>query len=67
VLGLWCPARSCQAAPGSPGPESAVNRNWTQECTDQNLNEDLRQNNKQGSLQKPGMDNESETLVILQL
>jgi len=29
VLGLWHPASSCQAAPGSPRLASAVDRNWT--------------------------------------
>ena len=58
---------SCRAAPGSPGLDSAVDRNWTQECTDQNLDQDRRQDSEQGPLQKAAMDNESETLVIPQL
>jgi len=48
----------CQAAPGSPSLASAVDRNWTQECTDGNLNKDRRQDNKQGPLQKLAMDEE---------
>jgi len=56
-----------QAAPGSPGLASAAGRNWTQECTDRNLDQDRRQNNEQGPLQRFAMDEESETLVIPQL
>jgi len=67
VLGLWCPTSSCQAAPGSPGLDSALGGNWTQECTDGNLDQDHRQSNEQGPLQKVAMDEESETLVIPQL
>ena len=33
-----------QAAPGSPGLASAAGRNWTQECTDRNLDQDRGQN-----------------------
>jgi len=65
--GCWHPASSCQAAPGSPGLASAVDRIWTQECMDWNLDQERRQNNEQGPLQKLGMDEESESLVILQL
>jgi len=61
------PASSCLAAPGSPRLDSAVGRNWTQGCTDQNLDQDHRQNNEQGPLQKPAMDKENKTLVIPQL
>jgi len=45
-----------QAAPGSPGLASAADRNWSQECTDRSLDQDCRQNNKQGPLQKAAMD-----------
>jgi len=55
------------AAPGSPGLASTADRNWTQGCTDQNLDQECRQNNKQGPLQKAAMDEESKTLVIPQL
>jgi len=54
-------------APGSPGLALAVGRNWTQECTDQDLDQDGRQDNEQGPLRQPAMDEESETLVIPQL
>jgi len=67
VLGHWHPASICQAAPGSPGLASAAGRNWTQECMDRNLDQDCRQNNEQDPLQKSGMDEENETLVIPQL
>jgi len=67
VLGCWCPASSCRAAPGSPGLHSAAGRNWTQECMDWNLDQDRRQHNEQGPLQKLAMDEESETLMIPQL
>ena len=65
--GCWRPASSCQAAPGSPGLRSAVGRNWTEGHRDQNLDEDHRQDNEQGPLQKAAMDKESKTLVIPQL
>jgi len=61
------PASGAQAAPGSPRLASAVGRNWTQECTDQNLNEYHRQDSLQGPLQKTAMDEENKTLVIPQL
>jgi len=67
VPGTWHPTSSCWAAPGSPPLASAADRNWTQECTDWNLDQDRRQNNKYSPLQKPVMDEESETLVIPQL
>jgi len=38
----WSPTSSCQAAPASPGLASAADRNWTQECTDWNLDQDHR-------------------------
>jgi len=41
--------------------------NWTQECTDQNLDQDHRENNEQDPLQKAAMKEESETLMIPQL
>ena len=66
--GLWRPASSCRAALGSPGLASASDRNWTQGCMDGNPDQDCRQNNEQGPLQKLAMDEEeSETLVIPQL
>jgi len=67
VLGHWCPATSCQAAPGNPGLASAVGRSWTQEYMDWNLDQVRRQDSEQGLLQKVAMDEESETLVIPQL
>ena len=63
----WYPISSYQAAPGSPKLDSTVGRNWTQECTDQNLDRDRRQDREQGLLQKAAMDEESKTLVIPQL
>jgi len=36
----------------------AVGRNGTQECTDWNLDQDGRQDNEQGSLEKLAMDEE---------
>ena len=65
--GRWHLTSRCQPAPGNPRLALAVDRNWTQECTDRNLDQDRRQNNKQGPLQKPAMDKESETLMIPQL
>jgi len=56
-----------RAAPGSPGLDSAADRNWTQECTDLNPDQDHRQESEQGPLQKAAMDKESETVVIPQL
>jgi len=41
--GRWHPTSSCWAAPGIPRLASAVGRNWTQECTDQDLDQDGRQ------------------------
>jgi len=57
----------CHAAPGSPRLASAVDRNWTQECRDQNLDQDCRQDEEKGPLQKLAMDKDSKTLVIPQL
>jgi len=45
----------------------AAGRSWTQGCTDQNLDQDHRQDREQGALQKPAKDEESKTLMILQL
>ena len=67
VPGCWRPASSCQAAPGSPGLASAAGRNWTQECRDHSLDQDSRQNNEQGPLQKSAMDKQSKILMIPQL
>jgi len=67
VLGRWRPSNSCQAAPGSPRLASAADRNWTQECTVWNLDQDRRQHNKQGALQNPATDQKSKTLVMPQL
>ena len=53
--------------PGSPGLDSAVDRNCIQESTGQNLDRACRQDKEQGPLQKPAMDEESETLAILHL
>jgi len=52
---------------GNPGPDSPVGRNCVLECTDRDLDQDRRQDSQQGPLQKPAMDEESETLVIPQL
>jgi len=65
--GCWHPASSFWAAPGSPGLDSTVGRNWTQGCMDRNLDQDCRLDKEQGTLQKVAMDEESETLVIPQL
>jgi len=65
--GSWRPANSCQATPGSPGLDSAVDGNWTQECTDWNLDQDCRQDKEQGLLQKPAMDEERKALMIPRL
>jgi len=65
--GRWHPANSCRPAPGHPGLASAADRNWTLECTDWNVDQDRRQDDEQGLLQKPDMDKEGETLVIPQL
>jgi len=54
-------------AHGSPRLDSTVGRNWVQECTDRDLDQDRRQYNEQGPLQKAAMDEESETLMIPQL
>jgi len=63
----WWDASSCQAAPGSPSLASAVDGDWTQECTGQDLDQDRTQDNKQGPPQKLATDEESENLVIPQL
>jgi len=62
-----CLASSCRAAPGSPGLALAADGNWTQEFTDQDLDQGRRQDNDQGPLQQAAMDEESKTLVIPQL
>jgi len=67
VQGRWPPTSSCQAALESLGLASAADRNWTRECMDRDLDQDCRQNNEQGPLLKPAMEEESETLVIPQL
>jgi len=59
------PPEAVRQAPGSPRLDSAVDRNRTEELTERNL--DCRQENKQGPLQKPALDEESETLVIPQV
>jgi len=51
--------------PGGPGLASAVDRNWTEECTDWNLDQDLRQDKEQGPLQKLVVDKESKILMTL--
>jgi len=56
----WRPASSCRAAPGSPRMVSAVDGNWTQECTDQNVHQDGRQDKEQSPLQQLAMDKERE-------
>jgi len=45
---------------------SSVDGNWTQDRTDRNLAQDRRQDKEQRPLQKLALDEESETLVILQ-
>ena len=56
--GHWRSTSSCQAAQEDPGLASAADRNWPQEGTDQNLDQDQdrRQDNEQGPLQKLAMD-----------
>jgi len=64
----WAPGPgSCGKAPGNPGPDTLVGGNGTRERTDRDLDQDRRQDSEQGPLQKPAMDEESETLVIPQL
>jgi len=53
--------------PQNPRLALAVERNWAQERMDQNLDQDRRQDNEQGPLQKAAMDEESETFMIPQL
>ena len=52
----WHPTSSCQAALGNPRLASAAGRNWTQGWTEQGLDQERRQNNKQGPLQQEAMD-----------
>jgi len=65
--GGCCHTSGWRAAPGSPRLASAVDGNWTQGCTDRNLDQDRRQDQVQGSLQKPVTDEKNESLVIPQL
>ena len=58
---------AAKQAPESPGLDSAVDRNWTWGCRDRNMDQECTQDNKQGPLQNPAMDEEGETLVIPQL
>jgi len=44
-----------------------IDRNWTLECTEQSLNQNGKQDNEQGPLQKPAMNEESEPLMFPQL
>lgn len=48
----------------NPGLDLPIDRNWIQECTDQNRSQ---KNNRQSLLQMPTTKEESETLVIPQL
>jgi len=52
----WHSTGGCQAEPGSPGLDSAVDRNWTQEFMDRNLDQDCRQEQQQDPLHKPAID-----------
>jgi len=56
----WAGTRKSQTVLSSRWELDSVMHGW-------NLDQDLRQDNEQGPLQKPAMDEESETLVILQL
>jgi len=69
VSGIWVlqALASHWAAPGSPGLGPVIDGNWTQECTDCNLDQDRRQDKEQGPLRKPALNKESETLMIPQL
>jgi len=63
----WRPASSCGAAPDSLALASTADGNWTQGCTDRDLNQDRRQDKEQGPLQQLAMDKENKTLMIPQL
>jgi len=52
----------CQQPPGSTSKsQTGLRSRWTQECKDRDLNQDHRQDKKQGPLQQLAMDEESET------
>jgi len=57
----------CRQTLGSLGLDSAADRNRTRECMDGNPDQDCRQDKEQGPLQKPAMDEGSETLMMPQL
>jgi len=65
--GTGVPPAAAGQAPGSPRLDSAVDGNWTQECTDRNPGQDRSQDTEQGPLEKAATDEESETLMIPQL
>jgi len=67
AIGAGIPLVAVGQTPGSPGLDSEVDGNWNQEGTVWNLDQDHKQDNKQGHLQKPTVDEESKTLVIPQL
>lgn len=56
---------SCQADTRSPRRDSAVDRNWVQGCPDCHLDQDGQQENSWVPLQKPAMEEESETMTCM--
>jgi len=64
AAGTGIPPAASRQAPGSPGLDSAVDGNWTQECADQDLDRDCRQDKKQSPLQKLSVEEDSEILMI---
>lgn len=52
---------------GNPGLDLAGDGSWIQECTDWNQDQDCRQENGQGPLQKLAIDEENKIPVIPQL
>ena len=60
VPGCWVPPAAAGQAAGSPRLDSTADRNQTQECRDRCLDQDRRQGNKQGPLQKVAMNEEEQ-------
>jgi len=64
AVGAGIPPAGARQAPQGRRLASAVDANWTQECTqDRNLDQ-VRRQKDQGPLQKTAMDGEKETVVI---